>query len=39
MEQEQSVQELLKLLEENGRKGQASDLSALLFYMDGMQRQ
>ena len=39
MEQAQNVQELLKLLEENGRNGQASDLSALLFYMDGMQRQ
>lgn len=39
MEQDQSMQELLKLLEESGRKAQAADLSALLFYMDGMQRQ
>ena len=39
MEQDQNVQELLKLLKENGQEGQASDLSALLFYMDGMQRQ
>ena len=39
MEQDQNVQELLKLMEENGQEGQASDLSALLFYMDGMQRQ
>ena len=39
MGQDQNVQELLKLLEENGRKGQVSDLSTLLFYMDGMQRQ
>ena len=39
MGQDQNVQELLKLLEESGRKGQASDLSVLLFYMDGMQRQ
>ncbi|MDE6454666.1 MAG: hypothetical protein K2L38_01860 [Dysosmobacter sp.] len=29
----------MKLLEENGRQGQAQDLSQLLFYMDGMSRQ
>ena len=29
----------MKLLEENGRQGQAADLSALLWYMDGMSRQ
>ena len=39
MEQDQSVQEFLKLLTENGRVGQAKDLSALMFYMDGMERQ
>ena len=39
MAQDQNVQELLNLLTENGRQGQASDLSALLFYMDGMERQ
>ena len=39
MEQDQCVQEFLKLLMENGREGQAKDLSALLFYMDGMERQ
>ena len=39
MEQDQSVQEFLKLLTENGREGQAKDLSALMFYMDGMERQ
>ena len=39
MGRDQNVQELLNLLAENGRQGQASDLSALLFYMDGMERQ
>ena len=29
----------MKLLEENGRQGQAQDLSQLLWYMDGMTRQ
>ena len=29
----------MKLLEENNRQGQASDLSQLMWYMDGMNRQ
>ena len=33
------LQQFMKLLEENGRQGQAADLSALLWYMDGMSRQ
>ena len=33
------IQQFIKLLEENGRQGQAADLSALLWYMDGMNRQ
>ena len=39
MEQDQNVQKFLNLLLENGREGQAKDLSALLSYMDGMERQ
>ena len=39
MQQEQSVQEFMNLLVENGRAEQAKDFSALLFYMDGMERQ
>jgi hypothetical protein len=33
------MEQFLKLLSENGRAGQAQDLSRLLFYMDGMSRQ
>lgn len=33
------IQQLMKLLEENNRQGQAADLSALMWYMDGMSRQ
>jgi len=33
------IQQFMKLLEENGRQGQAADLSQLLWYMDGMNRQ
>ena len=33
------IQQFIKLLEENGRQGQAQDLSQLLWYMDGMNRQ
>ena len=35
----EAIQQFIKLLEENGRQGQAADLSALLWYMDGMNRQ
>lgn len=35
----EEVQQFMKLLEENGRQGQAADLSALMWYMDGMNRQ
>lgn len=35
----EAVQQFVKLLEENGRKGQAADLSALIQYVDGMNRQ
>ena len=35
----ESIQQFIKLLEENGRQGQAQDLSQLLEYMDGMNRQ
>ena len=35
----EAIQQYMKLLEENGRQGQAADLSALLWYMDGMSRQ
>ena len=34
-----AIQQFMKLLEENGRQGQAQDLSALMWYMDGMNRQ
>ena len=33
------MEQFLKLLSENGRAGQSEDLSRLLFYMDGMNRQ
>ena len=33
------MEQFLKLLSENGREGQSQDLSRLLFYMDGMNRQ
>ena len=33
------IQQLMKLLEENGRQDQAADLSSLMWYMDGMSRQ
>ena len=35
----EAIQQFMKLLEENGRQGQAADLSALMWYMDGMSRQ
>ena len=35
----EAIQQFIKLLEENGRQGQAQDLSTLLWYMDGMNRQ
>lgn len=35
----EAIQQFIKLLEENGRQGQAADLSALMWYMDGMSRQ
>ncbi len=33
------IQQFMKLLEENGRQGQAADLSQVMWYMDGMARQ
>lgn len=35
----EAIQQFMKLLAENGRRGQAVDLSALMWYMDGMNRQ
>ena len=35
----EAIQQYMKLLEENGRQGQAADLSQLLWYIDGMNRQ
>ena len=35
----EAIQQFIKLLEENGRQGQAQDLSQLLWYMDSMNRQ
>lgn len=35
----EAIQQFIKMLEENGRQGQAADLSALMWYMDGMSRQ
>ena len=39
LQNRETIQQFLKLLEENGRQGQASDLSQLMWYMDGMMRQ
>lgn len=39
LQENESVQTLLKLLEENKMQGKAQDLSSLLFYVDGMERQ
>ena len=39
LQSNETVQQFMKLLGENGRAGQASDLSALMWYMDGMSRQ
>lgn len=39
MQGNEAIQQFIKLLEENGRQGQAQDLSQLLWYMDGMNRQ
>ena len=36
---QEAVQQFMKLLVENGRRGQAMDLSQLMWYMDGMNRQ
>lgn len=39
LQENESVQALLKLLTENKMEGKAQDLSTLLFYVDGMERQ
>ncbi len=39
LQSNEAIQQFMKLLEENGRQGQAADLSALMWYMDGMSRQ
>ena len=39
LQSNETIQQFMKLLEENGRQGQAADLSALMWYMDGMSRQ
>lgn len=39
LQSNEAIQQFMKLLEENGRQGQAADLSALMWYMDGMNRQ
>ena len=39
LQSNETIQQFMKLLEENGRQGQAADLSALMWYMDGMNRQ
>ena len=39
LQSNEAVQQFMKLLEENGRAGQSADLSALMWYMDGMSRQ
>ena len=39
LQETEAVQQFMKLLEDNGRQGQAADLSALVWYMDGMNRQ
>jgi hypothetical protein len=38
-QQDEQIRQFMKLLEEQNRSGQAQDLSRLLFYMDGMERQ
>lgn len=39
LQRQEAVQQFMKLLAENGQGGQAMDLSALMWYMDGMNRQ
>lgn len=39
LQENDTLQQFMKLLGENGREGQAADLSTLLWYMDGMTRQ
>ena len=39
LQSQDAIQQFMKLLGENGRRGQAMDLSALMWYMDGMNRQ
>ena len=39
LQNRETIQQFLKLLEENGRQGQAADLSQVMWYMDGMMRQ
>lgn len=39
LQSNEAIQQFMKLLEENGREGQAADLSALMWYIDGMNRQ
>lgn len=39
LQSNETIQQFMKLLEENGRQGQVQDLSALMWYMDGMNRQ
>lgn len=39
MEKDATILEFMKLLNENGRQGQAEGLSRLMRYMDGMERQ
>lgn len=39
LQSNEAIQQFMKLLEEHDRQGQAADLSALMWYMDGMSRQ
>lgn len=39
LQENEAIQQFMKLLEENNRQGQAADLSALMWYLDGMERQ
>lgn len=39
LQENDALQQFMKLLAENGRQGQAADLSQLMWYMDGMTRQ
>lgn len=39
LQENDTLQQFMKLLAENGREGQAADLSQLMWYMDGMTRQ